>query len=757
MMNLHRCLTLFLGLAVCLFAAGAKKKPDPGFPRWEKMDVGPFFSATLSGKLPPGHAATPKAIIVRLGEEPQHAAAFDVDLLRMGLCWRGVEREGIGAVLHLSSNREGLGGGPHVRGEPLLGLTNRPGWARGESFQDPRRRKAGPLPKDWARYRGLYTHGKRVIFEYTVGGKRVLDSPGVVQSGGTTAFTRDLEIAASDQPRRLLIADRLDAPPGQLSGPQVEVKQWGRPVRLAVVGPAAARWIAVDERSLGIEIAPTSNTVRLRIVMGVGDAAGKPFASLLAAAGKPLALKPLARGGPPLWKPALSTRGVLGKADGPYAVDVLTAPYDNPWGSFLRFAGHDFFKNGDAAVCSISGDVWRVSGIDADLSQLRWRRYATGLHQPLGLRIVRDKVYVLERGRITRLHDLNDDGEADRYECFNTDTQVIDHGHAYNTCLETDPEGNFYYLTCTAGSQTDHDGAVLRVSADGSRLEVFATGFRNPTGMGVGPQGQVTVADQQGNWVPSSKIDLVRKGGFYGFMPSHHRKERPKTYDPPLCWIPHRVDNSCGGQTWIAGDSWGLPAGEMIHLSYGKCAAFLVLQDRSGKQRQGGVIQLPMAFRSGVMRARFRPADGQLYVSGLRGWQTSSATSGSLERARYTGKPVRLPTSFRVTGQGIELTFSCPLDAAAAADPDNYSVEQWNYLWSQAYGSKDYKVSNPKRFGRDEVEVYDARLLPDKRTVLIELEVQPVMQMEIRYTLRSADGAPMKGQVDLTIHHVGKG
>ena len=132
--------------------------------------------------------------------------------------------------------------------------------------------------------------------------------------------------------------------------------------------------------------------------------------------------------------------GTLGNEQGPYVVDTLTAPDDNPWKSYLRFSGHDFFKNGNAAICSISGDVWIVSGIDAKLEHLRWKRFATGLFQPLGLRIVDDVVYVLGRDQITRLRDLNGDGEADFYENFNNDCKVTPGGHEFATCLETDPK-----------------------------------------------------------------------------------------------------------------------------------------------------------------------------------------------------------------------------------------------------------------------------------------------------------------------------
>ena len=69
-------------------------------------------------------------------------------------------------------------------------------------------------------------------------------------------------------------------------------------------------------------------------------------------------------------------------------------------------------------LCTIQGDVWRVEGLDEKLENVRWSRFATGLHQALGLVVADGKVYVLGRDQITRLHDLNGDGEADFYECF---------------------------------------------------------------------------------------------------------------------------------------------------------------------------------------------------------------------------------------------------------------------------------------------------------------------------------------------------
>jgi hypothetical protein len=155
------------------------------------------------------------------------------------------------------------------------------------------------------------------------------------------------------------------------------------------------------------------------------------------------------------------------------------------------------------------------------------------------------------------------------------------------------------------------------------------------------------------------------------------------------------------------------------------------------------------------MRARFNPRDGQLYVCGLRGWQTTAARDGCFQRVRFTGGTLRSLTDWKVTAAGLDLTFSCPLEAKSAADPDNYAVQRWDYRWSKEYGSAEYKVSDPKAKGRDEVTVESATLSPDGRTVRLKLaDHRPAMQALLRIKVRSADGAEIKQEAYTTIHRV---
>ncbi|MFG0332391.1 MAG: hypothetical protein ACF8TS_03420, partial [Maioricimonas sp. JB049] len=293
-----------------------------------------------------------------------------------------------------------------------------------------------------------------------------------------------------------------------------------------------------------------------------------------------------------------------------------------------------------------------------------------------------------------------------------------------------------------------------RISADGSEYETIATGFRNPNGMSIGPDGTITVAPQEGEWTPVSAVFDVKEGGYYGYRGPRVTPQRPLGYDPPVCWIPRLLDNSTGGQVWVTSDRWGPLEGQLLNLSFGQCRMLLILREQVGDVTQGGSIPFPLHFDSGVMRGRFSPHDGQLYVSGLRGWVSAAVQDGCLQRVRYTGAPVHLPTKVSTHQNGIALTFASPLDPQTAEDPGRFAAQQWNYRYSSAYGSPELSVTHPQREGRDDVEVLSATLL-DERTVFLEInDVQPVMQMGIRYALRAADGTSMRHTYYHTINAV---
>jgi hypothetical protein len=370
---------------------------------------------------------------------------------------------------------------------------------------------------------------------------------------------------------------------------------------------------------------------------------------------------------------------------------------------------------------------------------------------------VDNKVYVLCRDGIVRLHDTNKDGEADFYENFNNDLQISKEYHEFALDLQMDSQGNFYFAKGGNLGQSvhAHHGCLVRVSKDGKKLDVYATGLRAPNGMGMGPKNEITVSDNEGNWVPACRVNLVKQGGFYGHVFTAHRKPEPTDYDKPLFWIPKNMDNSSGGQVWVTSSKWGPLKGDMLHMSYGMSSLFRVLPEQVDGQPQAGVVKFPLKFDSGIMRARFNPRDGQLYTCGLVVWQSNGPRQGALHRVRYTGKPVHMPSALHVRRNGIQISFNEPLDAASARDDQNYSVEQWNYKWTQQYGSPEFSVKDPNKKGHDPVEIKSVKLGSDNKTIFIELaEVKPVMQMKIRINIKAADGTPIEQEIYNTINAV---
>jgi glucose/arabinose dehydrogenase len=634
------------------------------------------------------------------------AVLFDTETLRYAAGWTDGWLDL--SKTHLATYKGELP--PRLAGKISFTTPPGPGWARNGSFIDPRTNGLGPLPREWAHYRGFYRHGSNVIFSYTVGNAEVLDMPGLIQVDGELVFTRTIQV---NETRTPLTA---------------RMTEFGNSLGTAPMYGS------------GTTVSPLNATDLPRDHQFVTD------------------LRALTRGGPAQWQPTLTTSGRRGADSGPFALDTVAIPEKNPWNSWMRLTALDFFSDGRAAVTTWNGDVWIVSNLNDDLKQVQWKRFAAGLFDPLGLKILRDEIFVLERHQITRLHDLNGDGEADFYENFNHDAGVSPSYHAFAMDLQTDRAGNFYYTR--AGQRVDEkyplNGGMVRVSADGSRAELFAHGLRAANGLGIGPNDEIVCSDNQGNWIPSSRINMIQRGGFYGYVPHAHTANAPKDFAPPLCWLPMALDNSSGGQVFVTGEGWPRAlTNHLLHTSYGRAALFDVLWETVDGVTQGGVVKLPLRFDSGIQRARFNPHDGQLWVAGLKGWQTDGVKDGALQRVRYTGQPLRMPTELHIRRDGIEITFSDPLDRATAEDLQNFSAEQWNYRWTEKYGSDDYSVTNPEKKGRDVVNVRAARLSADGRRVLLEIpNLQPVMQMKIRFALKTTEAAPVAWEIHHTINRV---
>jgi putative heme-binding domain-containing protein len=721
---------------------GDTRGPEPVVVEpWRTMDYGPNLIHTYEVGRDASNFAH-KGIAVRLDAGPGGVARgrawvlFDHDTLRLAAAWTGdgfVDWEGI-----QFNGRHGVH--PRLVGDINVSNPAGPGWADPATgrFDDRRLRGRdgrpyGPLPRAWAQYRGLYHHGDRVILSYTVGDAGVLDMSGIewpAASRGPVVFTRTLDVGRASHDLVLCVATT--------------------PVAAELVGGRGAR-LVVQEGVTRLHIPAPATPLRCKLLVARPGTADLPELARRAAPAEPLAQ--FTRGSPPRWIETMHTTTTPGRDDGPFAVDVLVHPEWNPWQCQMRFTGLDFFPGGqELAVCTWDGDVWRVCGLDRPAEGLTWQRIASGLFQPLGLKIVDGTIYLTCRDQLVRLRDLNGDGKTDFYECFNNDHQVTEHFHEFAMGLQVDEGGNFYYAKSARHALpalVPHHGTLLRVSQDGRQTDILATGFRAANGVCLNPDGSFFVTDQEGHWTPKNRINHVTPGKFYGNMWGYHGvTDRADTaMEPPVCWITNRFDRSPAELLWVPRGTGGSLAGSLLNLSYGNGQIYVVPHETIGGRMQGGMAAFPLpVFPTGIMRGRFNPADGQLYVCGMYSWAGNQTQPGGLYRIRATGKPAHLPIGLRARQTGLEITFSDPLDTRAM-DDGRFVVRSWSLKRTANYGSEHY----------DErvLPVSHLQCTPDGRTVRLEIPtIQPTWCMEVRYAVRGQAGERVEGTIHHTIHRL---
>ena len=769
-------LALLLAVAAQVHAVEAPPEEDPTV-----KQRGPFYSGCIRWRNDEDVIGY-KGMVITLGKEADAYVCYDSELVRMSLGWVGEGRRYGLKVPRFNAPP------PTVAGTVAFGTAKTPGWASDGIFADPRKDKRGPLPKEWAHHKRIYVHGRQVVLNYSVGAVDVLELPGFEHVEKWPVFTRTFQTSTN---ATALALTALYVPGAVLepmeSGMIVRNPTSGETFLVACEGGAGATWES-RKGSVILKLASVAANQPFRLdIASLGKTKEAPN-DALALSPVPNDLRELTKGGSPLWPQPVITQGERAKDDSAYVVDRITEPAKNPWKADTLFAGFDFFADGRAAVCTAQGEVWVVSGIDDKLDKLSWRRFASGLFQPLGLRIVRGEIYVMGRDQITRLRDLNGDGEADLYENFNNDTILSTNAADYNLDLQTDSAGNFYFGKATPwlpDITTPHQGVLFKVSPDGAKSEIIATGLRVPNGLAISPSGEIAVSENQGHWQPSSKLNIIHPGGFYGMMPSaQHEIEMtwndktiavnpsdpavrktlgfigygpknpvPKAkFERPLAWLPWTVDNSSGAPFWAVTDKWGPFSQQLLFTSYGRCIMFATLRHKVADSEQAAMVPLNLPFDTGIMRGRVHPLDGQVYVAGLRGWLTTAQRAGGLFRVRYTGKPADLPVDFVVKTTGVELRFSDPLDPHSTAALTNFTAERWNYFYSGNYYSAEYSVTHPKEPKHDTLAIQSAHLSADARTLTLNIaDMRKSQQLQINLKLRTANGKPIERVIYLTV------
>ena len=739
--------------------SGSNKGPAPKeFKPWAEMDYGNFLINTyeLVGKDAPEREQSKgpspladenlvdanfayKGIAVRVDQGVGGVAAgkawmmFDHDLMRVAGAWTGegfIDWEAI-----LFNGKHNIS--PRTVGNLHFENPVGPGWANPANgkFEDPRfqardKRKFGPLPRTWAQYQGLYQFKDQVILSYTVGSTKVLESFGMESWQNQPVFTRTLNLSPTAKPLKMRIASDKTA--------------------VALIGKGA-----VLKKENGFMVMETMPSAPVQVKILIGSAGTKGLTDYAKSSAPPASLVAMTAGGPSRFPKKLSSQVTMGTQEGPFQVDLMNPPFDSPWKNQFRLSGLDFFIDPNKGViCSTDGDVWLVEGFTQNTGKLTWKRIASGLFQPLGIKVVNEQIFVTCRDQLVKLHDLNGDRETDFYQAFNSDHQVTDHFHEFAMGLQVDKEGNFYYAKSARHARealVPQHGTLIKVSKDGQKTEIVATGFRAANGVCINPDGTFIVTDQEGHWNPMNRINWVKKGEFYGNMFSFNppKDSTEAGMEQPLVWVERDRDQSPSELLWVESQKWGALNGKLLNLSYGYGKVFVVPFEKIGDQVQGGIFELPIPrFSTGVMRGRFNPGDGQLYLAGLSAWGSTQPQLGGLYRIRKVDQPMVIPVGIAATTTGMKLTFTDKLDAKAVQKISSYSVKTWDLIRSRKYGSKHHNEQT--------LQVTKAELDASGKTINLTIPaIQPTWGMEITYKVKDSRGIEREGLVQNTIHQLG--
>ena len=731
---------------------------EPGFP---------YVASTIDGRSVQGgdqpDNLVVRGVVVFLGNETY--ACYDTDLVRLALVWKGdfLAYRAMAPHTYYHQGKKNHGGQKwisRVTGRCLTETGLYPGAQSGglqltdprPQGPDPREIGRGPVDSSQARWLGTHVLGEQAVVKYSVGRTVVKERLLSLSDEGGTGYVRHFQTGPHRDPVQIALSARM----GKVfrSQSDVEVASLGQAprTRFVILGESRAT-LRVDQSGAVVLVLPSSRAaadIRVGVLQDSAVSRSDLESYLRANRRFPRLLHDARRH----WRDTVSTRGSLGKGNG-FVVDEVTLPEGNPWKRQIRVADTVFLPDKTAAVVTFDGDVWLLSGITPSLDQLRWRRVASGLHEPQSINWRDGKLFVYTRNGLIRLNDLNGDGEIDYYETFSNDfTQTAETREFPNDSVVTRDGG---FLLAKPGQQAAHqgrhNGSILRVSPDGKTVRELAHGFRQPYLGYRAADDFITASDQQGHWVPTTPIHWVREGHHFGHRPSSEVLPPSRSPTPPLCWIPHRVVQSATSQVWVESEKMGPLNGRLLCLDYYRANTMLVHFDQQAEPVQAAVSGLNLDVDLPVLKGEVNPHDGWLYLTGFQIWGSHTTPWSGIRRIRYVGDEVDFPTRVRTVREGVILGFEHPLDQDEALRLANYHVGRWNYRRTKNYGSGHYRLDGKP--GSEVVGISGVVLSADRKALMMVIpDMQPVMQMEVVYRLRTVEGQALEGSAYATVHEL---
>lgn len=420
---------------------------------------------------------------------------------------------------------------------------------------------------------------------------------------------------------------------------------------------------------------------------------------------------------------------------------MITLPV--PEGIVLEVGGIATLPNGNIAAAARRGEVWIVENpYMRDGSYPQFRRFATGMHEILGLSYRDGDLYAAQRGELTRLVDEDGDGVAELYETVYA-WPLSGHYHEYSYGPKFMPDGSMITTGNVAfgnvewwrgESRVPWRGWTMRITPEG-KMEPYATGMRSPAAIGI-IDGELFYADNQGDWMGSGGLVHLEKGDFTGHpaglrwanLPESpvnittndiYYRVNPRLAAPgenpvkpeniedeiptplfeigeeldavktPAVWLPHGILGISTSDILpdSTGGAFGPFTGQLLIGDQGQSKIVRVFLEKVKGVYQGAAFNFRAGFQSGVMRMTWG-RDGSLFVGQTnRGWGSTGNDPYGLQRLVWTGAIPFEMKAVRAMPDGFEIEFTQPVDKATASDPASYEITSFIYKYHPVYGS----------------------------------------------------------------------
>ncbi|CAG5067416.1 hypothetical protein DYBT9623_00137 [Dyadobacter sp. CECT 9623] len=388
-----------------------------------------------------------------------------------------------------------------------------------------------------------------------------------------------------------------------------------------------------------------------------------------------------------------------------------------------RVGGMDFLADGRMVVSTWDslGSVYIVDGRKAaSPNDIKVKRIAYGLAEPLGLKVVDDEIYVMQKQELTKLVDLNKDELIDEYQTICNGWKVSANFHEFAFGLVY-KDGYFYGTLATAinpgGASTKPQipdrGKVVKISKKDGSFTFAASGLRTPNGIGLGVDDEIFIADNQGDWLPANKIIHLQEGAWYGSRSVDFEGTANKKEAPPVVWLTQdEIGNSPSQPAKL---NVGPYQNQMIHGDVTHGGIKRVFAEKVNGAYQGVVFRFTQGLEAGVNRLAWGP-DGSLYIGGVGStgnWGHTGKLGYGLQKLTFNNKAAFEMLAVRAKSDGLEIEFTEPLKKGVGEKASDYGIRQWWFKPTGDYGG-------PK-FDEENLAVKTVKVSADRRKVTLQL------------------------------------